>query len=157
LSKEKTESKNLIKKILLPTDGSDHSLKAAKYCVELAKNQDRKVAILHIFQTKIPIVPVQPVVGVESLIVFESEEETKARGEEAIEKTKVIFDEASIPVETLYFHGHPVQVIVETAEKMDFDLIVLGSRGLGRLNRLLLGSVADGVLHNAHCPVLIVR
>ena len=157
MSKKKPTNKNLINRILLPTDGSEHSIKAARYCAELAKERDRKVTIMHIYQVKIPIVPVQPVIGVESLIFFESEEETKKRGEEAINKTKAIFDEASIPVETLFFNGHPVQTIVETAKEMKFDLIILGSRGLGRLDRLLRGSVADGVLHNANCPVFIVR
>ena len=53
--------------------------------------------------------------------------------------------------------GHPIDRIVAVAQDIQADLIVLGSRGLGGWNSYLLGSVSDGVLHHAHCPVLIVR
>ena len=53
--------------------------------------------------------------------------------------------------------GSPTQKIVEEAEKWNADLIVMGSRGLGAWNRLLLGSVSSGVVHHARCSVEIVR
>ena len=53
--------------------------------------------------------------------------------------------------------GSPAQKIVEEAEKWNADLIVMGSRGLGAWNRLLLGSVSSGVVHHARCSVEIVR
>jgi nucleotide-binding universal stress UspA family protein len=53
--------------------------------------------------------------------------------------------------------GPPSQVIVEEAEKWDADLIVMGSRGLGAWNRLMLGSVSNAVVHHAKCSVEVVR
>ena len=53
--------------------------------------------------------------------------------------------------------GPPSQVIVEEAQKWGADLIVMGSRGLGAWNRLLLGSVSNAVVHHAKCSVEIVR
>jgi len=53
--------------------------------------------------------------------------------------------------------GDPDKEIVKFAEDAHADLIVLGSRGLRRLRRALLGSVSDSVLRHAHCPVLVVR
>jgi nucleotide-binding universal stress UspA family protein len=53
--------------------------------------------------------------------------------------------------------GDPDKEIVKFAEDAHADLIVLGSRGLGRLRRALLGSVSDSVVRHAHCPVLVVR
>ena len=53
--------------------------------------------------------------------------------------------------------GSPQQVIVEEAERWGADLIVMGSRGLGAWNRLLLGSVSNAVVHHAKCSVEIVR
>lgn len=53
--------------------------------------------------------------------------------------------------------GPPSQIIVEDAEKWDADLIVMGSRGLGAWNRLMLGSVSNAVVHHAKCSVEVVR
>jgi nucleotide-binding universal stress UspA family protein len=52
--------------------------------------------------------------------------------------------------------GVPSDVIVEIAEKGNYDLIIVGSRGLGKVKRFLLGSVSDDVSHKAKCSVLIV-
>jgi nucleotide-binding universal stress UspA family protein len=53
--------------------------------------------------------------------------------------------------------GRPDEQIVDSAEEIGAGLIVMGSRGLGGIRRLLMGSVSDSVVRHAHCPVLIVR
>ena len=53
--------------------------------------------------------------------------------------------------------GHPAETLVAFAEKRQADLIVVGSRGQGGFQRLLLGSVSTSVLHHAHCSILVVR
>ena len=53
--------------------------------------------------------------------------------------------------------GSPAETIVETAEDEGYDLIVMGSRGLGRFEGFLMGSVSQYVLQHVHCPVLVVR
>jgi nucleotide-binding universal stress UspA family protein len=68
-----------------------------------------------------------------------------------------LLDSAHVPYSFRRELGHPVEAIVDTAESTATDLIVLGSRGLGTWNALLLGSVSEGVFHHARCPVLIVR
>jgi nucleotide-binding universal stress UspA family protein len=73
------------------------------------------------------------------------------------ERARSLRDEG---VEVGYAHlalGDPDKEIVRFAEDERADLIVLGSRGLGRLRRALLGSVSDSVVRHAHCPVLVVR
>ena len=89
---------------------------------------------------------------------MQDEEKIKERGEKVMEKTKEVFDEAGIQVETKYFiYGHPSKAILETAEKENFDLIIMGSHGPGGIKRFILGSVADRVCSHAPCPVFIVR
>ena len=60
-------------------------------------------------------------------------------------------------VETIVLHGRPASVIVEQANELRADLIVVGSRGLGRLRSMLLGSVSAEVVDHAPCPVLVAR
>ena len=66
-------------------------------------------------------------------------------------------EDKTLKISTEIIEGPPRQVIVDEAENWHADLIVIGSRGLGAWNRLLLGSVSSGVLHHAGCSVEIVR
>lgn len=77
--------------------------------------------------------------------------------EETAEQLKAFSygDKVSISTEVLF--GSPDSRIVETAEQWHADLIVIGSHGYSRWERLLLGSVSDSVLHHAPCSVLVVR
>lgn len=64
---------------------------------------------------------------------------------------------AAVKLTTEIIQGPPRQVIVDEADRWNADLIVMGSRGLGAWNRLLLGSVSSAVVHHAKCSVEIVR
>ena len=62
-----------------------------------------------------------------------------------------------VPVSFLVWTGEPGESIVSAAEAEDVDLVVVGTHGRGRIGRLLLGSVSEHVVHNAPCPVLVIR
>ena len=74
----------------------------------------------------------------------------------AMAKLNTIEDK-TLKISTEIIEGPPRQVIVDEAEAWHADLIIMGSRGLGAWNRLLLGSVSSGVVHHANCSVEIVR
>ena len=74
----------------------------------------------------------------------------------ALEKLSTNPDQ-TLKVSNEIIQGPPRQVIVEEADSWNADLIVMGSRGLGAWNRLLLGSVSSGVIHHAKCSVEVVR
>jgi nucleotide-binding universal stress UspA family protein len=76
---------------------------------------------------------------------------------ETIEKLKAYADSGKVAVSTDVLFGSPDSRIVETAEEWNADLIVVGSHGYSRWERLLLGSVSDSVVHHAPCSVLVVR
>lgn len=80
----------------------------------------------------------------------------KAVIESALLKLKSIEDK-TLKISSEIIQGPPRQVIVEEAERWGADLVVMGSRGLGAWNRLLLGSVSSAVVHHAKCSVEIVR
>jgi nucleotide-binding universal stress UspA family protein len=83
-----------------------------------------------------------------------AEEATKTRLNEQVQKIR----EAGIEVAGAHTReGFPDEEIVGLAGRLSAGLIVIGSRGRGRLRRALLGSVSDSVVRHAHCPVLVVR
>ncbi|KAL8263178.1 hypothetical protein R6Q59_024527 [Mikania micrantha] len=71
---------------------------------------------------------------------------------QACKKTKM-----QIKAETLILEGDPKEMICQAVEEMNYDLLVVGSRGLGAIKRALLGSISDFCAHHARCPVLIVK
>ncbi|MEE8322791.1 MAG: universal stress protein [Candidatus Bathyarchaeia archaeon] len=132
-----------MKKILLPTDGSTHSLKAAEYAAEISKQFESETHILNVI-TK-------------STIRISRKREEKS-SVQALEETKDVFDRRSIKVIVRKLvRGNPAEIICKIAEEEGFDLIVIGSRGLSGLKAFFLGGVSDKVSRHAICPVLIVR
>lgn len=83
-------------------------------------------------------------------------EGARATVDQALKKLKAIENE-TLTISGEAIEGTPGQAIVEEAERWGADLIVIGSRGLGTWNRLLLGSVSSNVVHHAKCSVEIVR
>lgn len=76
---------------------------------------------------------------------------------EAAEKLGVDQGKGKVPIETDVLFGSPDSRIVETAEEWNADLVVVGSHGYSRWERLLLGSVSNSVVHHAPCSVMVVR
>jgi nucleotide-binding universal stress UspA family protein len=62
-----------------------------------------------------------------------------------------------VQVEKMLVEGHAVQEIARAANEGNFDLIVIGARGTSHMKEMLLGSVTDGVLHHAHCAILVIK
>ena len=72
-------------------------------------------------------------------------------------KLREIFADRNISIVTELLNGSPESRIVEKAEEIEADLIIVGSHGYNRWERLLIGSVSDSVIHHAPCSVLVVR
>lgn len=78
-------------------------------------------------------------------------------GQAILDQTAQAFAGSSIPLKRVYRQGDPAAEILKAADETRADLIIIGSRGLGRIGGLILGSVSERVLHGAHRPVLVVR
>ncbi|MGJ7906771.1 universal stress protein [Actinopolyspora sp. H202] len=70
---------------------------------------------------------------------------------------RVVATDGPVPVRREVGYGHPAKVVLDGARRVDADLLVVGSRGLGGFAAALLGSVAQYCVRHAHCPVLVVR
>ncbi|CAB3288320.1 UspA domain protein [Methanocaldococcus lauensis] len=141
----------MYKKIVVPTDGSDVSIEAAKHAIVIAKKFDAEIYAIY-------VVDVSPFVGIPAEGTWELISEVlREEGEEALKKIKKMAEDNDVEVHTEMIEGVPAKEIVEYAEKKEADLIVMGTTGKTGLERILLGSVAERVIKNAHCPVLVVK
>ena len=142
----------MYKSILMPTDGSPCSLQALEHGLSLAKVLSAKVHFLYVLENPaqaIWIAPESVPYGLELL------EDLKKAGEEAIAKALNLAQEKGVEATGEVKEGVPVPTIVEAAK--GFDLLVMGTHGRTGLDKLLLGSVTEGVLHRVGIPVLVVR
>jgi nucleotide-binding universal stress UspA family protein len=135
---------HLPKKILLATDGSKDARLAARAAANLAEKAGAELHVLHAWQS----VP-HPVIDADYY------EEAARRLLK--EQTEVVSGSGAAVSGAHLVMGPPVDAILDLAEEVDVDLIVVGSRGHGMLGRILLGSVSEGVVHHAPRPVLVVR
>jgi len=132
--------KGRISKILAPIDGSANAEKALQYAVYLAERTNAKLSLLYVQESG--LFKLKP-------------ETTKEIGNRILSTAAERIKE--IKLNQKLESGDPAKVIVQTASKGDYDLIVMGSRGLGVVERFLLGSVSDHVAHHADRSVLIVK
>ena len=137
-----------ISKILVPTDGSAFSRRAAKMALEIAKASGASVTALHVIEVKPP-----------RLLEAASIEKVKAKQAEACFKD---FEEearsAGVEFETKMLVSRNVpRTILDEADAQNSDIIVMGSHGLTGLKKLLLGSITESILKKSAAPVLVVK
>jgi nucleotide-binding universal stress UspA family protein len=135
-----------IEKILLPTDGSEFCIKAARYAAKVANKHNSKVTILHVIDLHSPntLEPIK-IHDLNSVIIqIENETILKDRTQKIINKTKKILIKENIQFEIIYIlFGNIPENIVKIAEEDNFDLIIMGHKGLSGIKRAVLGSVAE--------------
>lgn len=144
----------MFKKILICSDGSERAIYAAHVGAELAHKHGAKLALLHV--CPLPTVP-QPFPAAPTLATPVLERYVRDMHLAVIERTMPAIKEFPGPCEIIEQTGSPVDVITRIAEGGGYDLIVMARRGMAAERAAQLGSVSYGVLHRAHCPVLLVR
>jgi nucleotide-binding universal stress UspA family protein len=145
-------------KILLAVDGSDYSNAAIDTVAQRPwpRNAEIKVITAVEMPTAIGMEPWATSPDYFEQLEMAIRKAAKEVIDGALEKLKANPDK-TLKLSTEIIQGPPRQVIVEEADRWNADLIVMGSRGLGAWNRLLLGSVSSGVIHHAKCSVEVVR
>jgi nucleotide-binding universal stress UspA family protein len=144
----------LFSRILVGLDGSEYSLKALEFAIDLAKKYQSTLVLVHVVMRQIyAINPPEAGILAGTAIVRELESEGKAILTKGEEKVKA----QGVPAEARMRQGVPAEELLRAAADEKADLMVLGSRGLSEVRAFLLGSVSDKVSHHAKCPVMIVR
>ncbi len=141
----------LYDRILVPTDGSPEGRRAVAHAAELADAHGAGVVGLYVINTaSYNGMPMETTwLGVTTLL--------NTDGREALDVVEELASDRGVPVETEISEGSPAKEIIRTVDRLDCDLIVMGTHGRGGLDRLLLGSVAEKVVRGARVPVTTVR
>jgi nucleotide-binding universal stress UspA family protein len=152
--KERTQSKEVNPvsifptRILVATDGSREAQLAATTAADLAKSTNSELHVVHVGELR-------------PTFLAQTEEEPAELQREAqrlLHEQERSVEEAGGTVKEAHLRqGKADEEIIDLAESLGIGLIVMGSRGRGRLRRALMGSVSDSVVRHAHCPVTIVR
>jgi nucleotide-binding universal stress UspA family protein len=132
--------KKLVSKMLVPIDGSENAESAFQYATTIAKKTNAKMTLLYVQEPGLFKLKPEETEKIGALILSKAAD--KVKGIELDQKLE---------------SGDPAKIITQTANKGDFDLIVMGSRGHGGIMRFLLGSVSAHVIHYANRSTLIVK
>ncbi len=141
----------MYEKILLTTDGSEGSENAAKHALVIARKFNSMIYVLSVMETR-------PTSGLTTEVL-------RKESDVALENISQIFKDLekdtsfTTEIEKSYMikEGSASQQILKTAEEENIDMIVMGASGKHRLERFILGSVAEKVVRGAKCPVLTVH
>lgn len=139
-------------RILVPTDFSGVSDAARTYAAVLAEAFGATLHLLHVVPD-----PTAMGWGVDAAYLPQMLERIERDAREQLEKSLTSGERGKPQTHVAVETGAPAATIVAYAESHDIDLIVMGTHGRGTLERMWVGSVTQGVLHRAQCPVVTVR
>jgi nucleotide-binding universal stress UspA family protein len=140
----------MFENLLLAVDGSEHAMKAAQVASNLANAMNSQTLRIVVAYDTIPVHIGDPYMQ-NALNARISETE------EILQRAVQVVWAVGAQIYTEMIEGDPAEVIIDVANIRNSDVIVMGSRGLGGLSGLLLGSTSQKVVSHAPCPVLIVR
>ena len=143
----------MIKNILVATDFSFTSDEAVEYAVVLANKLGAHLDVVHVFCE--PAMP--SFYGAGSLLMYGNVPDLE---EEALSLLQMLKEKISANYPDVSVHLHkkkPVSGILKAIETLNPDLVIVGSHGLTGIRKVVIGSVADGVVHKAACPVLVFK
>ncbi len=137
-----------IKKILVPLDGSSNSFRGLDVAIDMARQCHATITGLYVVGITKPRTN-EPITPLEKMLLEHAQKIMKKAKLKAAQKGILFFDRVS--------YGDDEKRIVDVAERKNFDLIVIGSRGMGAAKEIFLGSTSNYVLHKSKKPVLIVK
>jgi nucleotide-binding universal stress UspA family protein len=138
-------------------------LKALEEASQVAKLSSGQITLINVFSVQPIMMPEPSVSGYTGGPIFTGAEVSRIieaaqkSGNRILQDGEQRISASGVQVEKMLVEGHTVQEIVRAANEGNFDLIVIGARGISHIREMLLGSVTDGVIHHAHCAVLVIK
>jgi nucleotide-binding universal stress UspA family protein len=138
------------KKIVIAVDESDYAKKVVKAAYDIAENIDADVDLLTVIETS-------ELAAAAELDAAQMAEEEKKISEYQKKLIDTNFSGSTLLIESVILHGDPAKKICEFAKKANASIVVIGTRGHGKIQSKLFGSVSNKVIKNCNCSVLIVK
>lgn len=139
----------MYKKIALATDGSDHSKRAAENAITIATcTPNSKIEVLYV---------VDPDKVKSEVLSNWNSADIEDKWKSRLKDVEKMAQQSGVTYEIKILHGEPGPVIVDYINKNNFEIAIIGSRGLNTFQEFVLGSVSHKVAKRANCPVLIVK
>lgn len=138
-------------KILVPADGSDNSYGALEAALVFSEKLGSSVSVVNVME-QVPITHIES-----EKLLSELLEAYKKENQEILSKCSDIAHQKGITIKTILLQGNPAPVILDYIKKENFDLVIMGSRGMGKFKELILGSVSSKIMHHSPCAVMIIR
>ncbi|RDI99438.1 universal stress protein [Dyella solisilvae] len=143
----------MFKHILIPYDGSELSMRAARTGIELAKMSQGRVSILHVIS---PFKTIAYMGAILAATEIAYDQEARNNAERYLADVQAVADAAGVPCQgEAIFGDQPFEIIVQAVTDKQCDLVVMGSHGWRGMTRLLLGSETQKVLLRCDVPVLV--
>ncbi len=151
----------MFSKILVGIDGSESSINASKYAIDICKKYDSELFLLSVLPSKIHHGDSSGVFGMVSPSFFNEYKKDAEKWfkeiKDNIKKENKIDIDKKLRTDVISTPFSTAASILNYAEEKDVDLIILGTRGNSGLKRMLIGSVASNIMTYSYCPVLIIK
>lgn len=142
---------SIAKEILVPVDGSENALRAVRYALGLAGALGARIRLFYVF----PVSSVE-IIGMAGMSRDDIEHAAQAAAQRVFDKLHAEIGDTDVKLVDETSIGDPAEEIIRCTEDDHDLLVILGRRGLSRIQSLLLGSVSEKVVRHAHSPVTIV-
>lgn len=137
--------------ILVPVDGSDNSQRAVRYALDLAEPLGARIRLFYVF----PVSSVE-LIGMAGMSRDDIEHAAQAAAQRVFDKLHAQIGETGVKLDDETSIGDPAEEIIRCTEDDHDLLVILGRRGLSRIQSLLLGSVSEKVVRHARSPVMMI-
>lgn len=137
--------------VLVPVDGSDNSYRALDAALLLSEKLGSNITVLNVME-QVPITRIES-----EKLLSELLEAYKEENQEILSKCSKIATEKGLSIKTLLLQGNPASIILDYSKEEKFDLVIMGSRGMGKFKQLILGSVSSKIVHHSPCAILLIR
>ena len=137
--------------VIVAIDGSDDSIRAAEEALRLAE-QSKQTMIELVFVAE----HTKETAKAQALPMIDAFETSKQNRQQTFQ-VEAMFEEEGVPYVLTELYGNPGKAIADYANEKNADLVIIGSRGIGKMKQWLLGSVSQRVVNEAACPVLVMK